>query len=126
MNPSVVRHPDQTGLQEGSVRIILSLRAVGEGHISTIAFLEGIVSSGRELTLMPQPTFATTAMLRIHQADHQVDRIAVPCYPVSSISVSVIFPIPEAQRNCLEHLSLLAFSPHRGNSESTRTHHAHP
>jgi hypothetical protein len=48
MNPSVVRHPDQSGLQPGSVRIILSLRAVGEGHISTIAFREGIISAGRQ------------------------------------------------------------------------------
>jgi hypothetical protein len=50
MNPSVVRHPDQSGLQDGSVRILLSLRAVGEGHISTIAFREGIVSAGRTKT----------------------------------------------------------------------------
>ena len=42
MNPSVVRHPDQSGLQEGCIRILLSLRAVGEGHISTIAFREGM------------------------------------------------------------------------------------
>src|SRR3546814_10680508 len=69
--------PDQTGLQEGSVRILLSLRAVGEGHISTIAFREGIVSPGRELTLMPQPTFATAAMRGTHQADNQEDRISV-------------------------------------------------
>jgi hypothetical protein len=50
MNPSVVRHPDQSGLQEGSIRILLSLRAVGEGHISTIAFREGIITHDRELT----------------------------------------------------------------------------
>ena len=109
MNPSVVRHPDQTGLQVGSVRIILSLRAVGEGHISTIAFREGIVSLGRELTLMPQPTFATTAMLGIHQAGNQVDRISVHCDPDSSISGTVIFPITEAQRNGLEDLRLVEF-----------------
>ena len=63
MNPSVVRSPDQTGLQEGSVRILLSLRAVGEGHISTIAFREGIISKGRQISLLPEPAFATAAML---------------------------------------------------------------
>src|SRR3546814_15951988 len=49
MNPSVVRHPDQTGLQEGSVRILLSPRAVGERHISTIAFRERHISPCRAL-----------------------------------------------------------------------------
>src|SRR3546814_7236201 len=83
MNPRGVRHPDQTVLQEGSVRIILSLRAVGEGHISTIAFREGTISPGRELTLAPQPTFATTAMLGVHQVGNQVDRISVHCDPRS-------------------------------------------
>ena len=38
MNPSIVPHPDQSGLSEGSLRIVISLRAVGEGHISSIRF----------------------------------------------------------------------------------------
>jgi hypothetical protein len=53
MNPSVVRHPDQSGLGSGSVRILLSLRAVGEGHISTIAFREGIVSPAATFRCSP-------------------------------------------------------------------------
>lgn len=125
MNPSVVRHPDQTGLQEGSVRIILSLRAVGEGHISTIAFREGIVSPGCELTLLPQPTFATTAMLGVHQAGNQADRISVHCDPDSSISGTVIFPITEAQRNGLEDLRLVEFARDSGKSEWIGTYTAY-
>jgi hypothetical protein len=45
MNPSIVPHPDQSGLSEGSLRIVLSLRAVGEGHISTITLREGILGA---------------------------------------------------------------------------------
>ncbi len=37
-NPSIVPHPDQSGLPEGALRFILSLRATGEGHISSITF----------------------------------------------------------------------------------------
>ena len=40
-NPSIVPHPDQTGMPEGSLRFIMSLRATGEGHISSIVFREG-------------------------------------------------------------------------------------
>lgn len=125
MNPSVVRHPDQTGLQEGSVRILLSLRAVGEGHISTIAFREGVISPGRELALMPQPTFATAAMLGAHNAENQEDRISVHRDPDSNISGTVIFPITEAQRNGLEDLRLVEFERNSGKSEWIGTYTAY-
>ena len=59
MNPSIVRHPDQSGLSEGSSRIVMSLRTVGEGHISSIAFREGILSPGARFELAPEPPFAT-------------------------------------------------------------------
>ncbi len=42
-NPSIVRHPDQTNLAAGAMRFILSLRATGEGHISSITFRTGIL-----------------------------------------------------------------------------------
>ena len=42
-NPSIVEHPDQFGLKEGQKRIIVSFRATGEGHISSIVFKEGII-----------------------------------------------------------------------------------
>jgi predicted GH43/DUF377 family glycosyl hydrolase len=42
-NPSIVPHPDQTGLPTGALRFILSLRATGEGHVSSITFRTGIV-----------------------------------------------------------------------------------
>jgi len=43
-NPSIVAHPDQTGLEEGEIRFIMSVRAVGEGHISSIEFRTGVLS----------------------------------------------------------------------------------
>lgn len=42
-NPSIVPHPDQSLLPEGSMRFIMSLRATGEGHISSIVFRSGII-----------------------------------------------------------------------------------
>jgi predicted GH43/DUF377 family glycosyl hydrolase len=44
-NPSIVPHPDQTDLPDGALRFILSLRATGEGHISSITFRTGIIHS---------------------------------------------------------------------------------
>ena len=42
-NPSIIAHPDQTLLPKGSMRFIMSLRATGEGHISSIVFRSGII-----------------------------------------------------------------------------------
>ena len=42
-NPSIVLHPDQSLLPEGSIRFIMSLRATGEGHISSIVFRSGVI-----------------------------------------------------------------------------------
>ena len=44
-NPSIVAHPDQRGLSPGTVRVVVSLRAVGEGHISSIEFRTGQIDA---------------------------------------------------------------------------------
>ena len=58
-NPSIVPHPDQTGLPKGALRFILSLRATGEGHISSITFRTGTVSAQHRITLTPPVPFVT-------------------------------------------------------------------
>ena len=45
-NPSMVRHPDQDGLAPGEERVVLSARAVGEGHLSSVEFRTGVVGPG--------------------------------------------------------------------------------
>jgi predicted GH43/DUF377 family glycosyl hydrolase len=58
-NPSIVPHPDQSRLPRGALRFILSLRATGEGHISSISFRVGVVSARHRITLTPPVEFAT-------------------------------------------------------------------
>ncbi len=58
-NPSIVPHPDQTGLPKGALRFILSLRATGEGHISSIAFRMGVISAQHRVTVTPPVPLAT-------------------------------------------------------------------
>src|SRR5262245_23381583 len=58
-NPSIVPHPDQSGVPAGALRFILSLRATGEGHISSITFRVGVVSAQHRITLTPPVAFAT-------------------------------------------------------------------
>jgi len=56
-NPSIVLHPDQSGLTRGALRFILSLRATGEGHISSITFREGKIGAQQRITLVPPVPF---------------------------------------------------------------------
>lgn len=58
-NPSIVSHPDQTGLPQGALRFIMSLRATGEGHISSITFRTGTASAQHRITLSPPVPFVT-------------------------------------------------------------------
>ena len=58
-NPSIVQHPDQSGLPKGALRFIMSLRATGEGHISSITFRMGTVSAQNRITLAPAVPFVT-------------------------------------------------------------------
>jgi predicted GH43/DUF377 family glycosyl hydrolase len=52
-NPSMVAAPDQSGLDEGSTRFLMSLRAVGEGHISSIVFRGGSLDANCNITFDP-------------------------------------------------------------------------
>jgi predicted GH43/DUF377 family glycosyl hydrolase len=58
-NPSIVAHPDQSNLDPGSLRVILSLRATGEGHLSSITFRSGLVDQAGEIRLDPASRYVT-------------------------------------------------------------------
>ena len=58
-NPSIVPHPDQTDLPRGALRFILSLRATGEGHVSSIAFRTGIIHPDQRIEVFTPTGFLT-------------------------------------------------------------------
>ncbi|HVJ01391.1 MAG TPA: glycoside hydrolase family 130 protein [Sphingomonas sp.] len=126
MNPSAVPHFDQTGMPPGSLRILMSLRAVGEGHISSVSFREGIITDTNELSLAPEPPFATAADAR------EEDEARIPEGPVtvyrhrdSTLSGTVIFPITKAQSNGLEDLRICHFTHDDGSVEWIGTYTAY-
>ena len=125
MNPSIVPHPDQTGMMEGSCRFAMSLRAVGEGHISSIAFREGIAHPDGSFELWPQSHFATAVQLESDQAAESDGPVTVYRHPESSLSNTVIFPITEQQSNGLEDLRLVRFANDDGSYEWVGTYTAY-
>ncbi|HEX6147592.1 MAG TPA: glycoside hydrolase family 130 protein [Acidimicrobiia bacterium] len=64
-NPSIVPAPDQSGLEPGELRFVMSLRAIGEGHISCIEFRSGVLGSDGEPRIDdpgPQPKTGTRTL----------------------------------------------------------------
>lgn len=125
MNPSITLHPDQTGLEEDCHRFIMTARAVGEGHISSVAFREGIVGPGRRLEIMPLPPLATTANPAPGAPDEIDGPVTVYRDEDSSISGTVLFPVTRAQKNGLEDLRITRFHNEAGEREWIGTYTAY-
>ena len=114
MNPSITPHPDQSGLTPGALRFVMSLRAVGEGHISSIAFREGIVTADGQFDLLPQPPFSIAARaLELGGPENGGCTVAERFYE-ATLSGTVIFPFTEQQRNGLEDLRLVRMEDEEG------------
>ena len=64
-NPSMVPHPDQSHLKKGSLRFVMSLRATGEGHISSIVFRSGVLDRHNRLFFDPISDFVETPNLQL-------------------------------------------------------------
>jgi len=125
MNPSVVPHYDQSGMPEGSCRILMSLRAVGEGHISSVAFREGIITSENKLKLAPEPPFATATDTHGDEEELPEGPVTVYRHRDSTLSGTVIFPITNAQSKGLEDLRLVKFTHDDGEHEWLGTYTAY-
>lgn len=72
-NPSIVIHPDQSDLPEGSVRYIISFRAIGEGHISSIVFRTGIIDRNNHFITDPVRPFLEMPVIEMN---HTYDKNA--------------------------------------------------
>ena len=64
-NPSIVPHPDQNKLDKGSLRFIMSLRAVGEGHVSSIVFRSGCLDQDNTILFDPISDYVETPDLQL-------------------------------------------------------------
>ncbi len=65
-NPSIVPHPIQSHLEEGSLRFVMSLRATGEGHISSIVFRSGVLNRYNTFRFDPVSEFVETPELKLN------------------------------------------------------------
>ena len=110
-NPSIVPHPDQTGLTKGEQRFIMSLRATGEGHISSVIFKTGIVDEEGNISLDETSGIFcplkkdTTAEEKLSEGNYNLTSS-----PGIALSEKVIFPSEKFESMGMEDLRLVKFN----------------
>ena len=109
-NPSIIRHPDQTGAPDGGCRFILSLRAVGEGHVSSLTFRSGTIAVDGSVSVDPTARLASVPKIRSRTSTSNGETIEVAFRPDEELSERIIFPITDAQSNGIEDARFVEFN----------------
>ncbi|WP_374943456.1 glycoside hydrolase family 130 protein [Sphingomonas sp.] len=108
-NPSAVPHPDQSNLPEGAMRIVVSLRGIGEGHLSSVTFRTGIWAADGSLAMDPASETAVPPMFDTPEGWHDGDTIQLDCRGSREPSETVLFPVLDSQSRGIEDLRLTPF-----------------
>ena len=108
-NPSIVAHPDQTGAAAGARRFILSLRAVGEGHISSLTFRSGSIAADGSVSVDPTARLASTPVVQSRIPGPHGETVDLVFNPDVELSERVIFPTTESQSNGIEDARFVPF-----------------
>ncbi len=108
-NPSIVPHPDQTGAPAGGVRFVLSLRAVGEGHISSLTFRAGTIFADGTISVDPPARLASSPRIVARYDSTLGEIIDLAFNPDEDISERIVFPVTPPQSNGIEDARFVAF-----------------
>ncbi|MGV8118487.1 MAG: glycoside hydrolase family 130 protein [Candidatus Xenobiia bacterium LiM19] len=107
-NPSIVPHIDQSGLPPRSLRFIISLRAIGEGHISSIVFRSGVIDRDNNILMDPLSHFLEMPHVELNPVYEETFR------QESLISERVIFPVSRDESNGIEDARFVKFTDDDG------------
>src|SRR5207247_5240565 len=110
LNPGIVPRPDQSEAAKGGSRFILSLRAVGEGHVSSLTFRAGTIAADGGLTVDPTARLASSPRIGYRRSGPIGDDVAVTFKPDKDISERAIIPVTESHSNGREDAGFAEFT----------------
>ena len=123
-NPSVVAHPDQAGVPEGATRLVISLRGIGEGHVSSLTFRTGVWLADGTVEVDPVSPKAVGPRL-VRSQDPDGDLIVHLSYEdAQEISETVVFPFMPSQGRGVEDVRLVEFTEDDGTVDYRGTYTA--
>ena len=108
-NPSIVRQPDSDVTDE-AMPFLLSLRGIGEGHISSVTFRTGIWDGGDNVVIDPASEHGMPPSIEGEEDGWTL----LMCEDSDDVSETVIFPVLPSQRQGVEDLRLVNFTDHDG------------
>jgi predicted GH43/DUF377 family glycosyl hydrolase len=124
-NPSIVPHPDQSHLKKGCLRFIMSLRATGEGHVSSIVFRSGVLDRHNRFLFDPISDFVETPDLQLDAVYKRnvFRRKLNEMGAGNEISVYVLNQLPEdfTYNELLEKIGILRAKPQFSETIQNRT-----
>lgn len=123
-NPSIVRHPDQSGAPAGGCRFVLSLRAVGEGHVSSLTFRSGTIDIDGNVVIDPTARLASVPKVTERTTRPDGDDVELVFDDDTELSERVIFPVTEPQINGIEDARFVEFE-HNGRTTFYATYTAY-
>ncbi|WP_026304446.1 glycoside hydrolase family 130 protein [Kaistia granuli] len=118
-NPSIVLHPDQTGAPPGGCRFILSLRSVGEGHISSLTFRSGSIAADGGIVIDPTIRLASVPKVLSRTAVLDGEVVHLEFATDEDITERLIFPLTSSQSNGIEDARFVRFE-----DDGKRTYYA--
>lgn len=122
-NPSAVLHPDQSGLADGQIRVVLSVRGIGEGHLSSIGFAAAVIGPGPQWVFEPRQLPSVVAKVgpgRIRRS--QLRARMVDLGPLDGLARGVLGALPEEFTATDVERGILGIDPSLlVRAESTRT-----
>lgn len=111
-NPSAVQHPDQSGLAVGQRRFVMSLRAVGEGHLSCVEFRTGVFGPGDEVRLDAPGRFVEVGSVRVDTerpgTSDSTYRVEFPA--ATALDARVLIPQTHAESHGMEDVRFVRFT----------------
>ena len=114
-NPSIVPHPDQSRLKKGSLRFVMSLRATGEGHISSIVFRSGILDRQNRFFFDPISDYVETPDLQVDPVykRNPFQRKLTEIGAGNEVTVHILDQLPEdfTYNDLLEKIGILRVKP---------------
>ncbi|MDB5713891.1 MAG: glycosidase [Sphingomonadales bacterium] len=108
-NPCMILHADQTNLEPGAIRFAMSLRGIGEGHVSSVTFRIGTWKPGGEVIVDAPSGTVVSPQIESAEGDGLDTITRVICAGAADASESVLFPVTESQRQGIEDLRMVRF-----------------
>lgn len=129
-NPSIVAHPNQSGLPTSATRFVMTLRGVGEGHVSSIELRTGVVDAAGVVALDPSPAYARAPAPAETHHRRDADGVARRSYditfpPATPLTERVLTPQIPTESHGMEDLRLVRLVEPGGSTTYAGTYTAY-